>query len=34
LRGDLDNIVAKALKKVPAERYQTAEALMEDLAAT
>lgn len=31
LRGDLDNIVAKALKRDPAERYQTAEALAEDL---
>jgi tetratricopeptide (TPR) repeat protein len=31
LRGDLDNIVTKALKKSPAERYQTAQALAEDL---
>ena len=31
LRGDLDNIIAKALKKVPAERYRTAAALGEDL---
>jgi serine/threonine protein kinase len=31
LRGDLDNIVLKALKKSPAERYQTAEAFAEDL---
>lgn len=31
LRGDLDNIVGKALKKDPAERYQTADALAEDL---
>jgi hypothetical protein len=31
LRGDLDNIIAKALKKDPAERYGTAEAFAEDL---
>jgi tetratricopeptide (TPR) repeat protein len=31
LRGDLDNIVLKALKKSPAERYPTVEALAEDL---
>jgi serine/threonine-protein kinase len=31
LRGDLDNIVAKALKKNPQERYSTAEALAQDL---
>jgi serine/threonine-protein kinase len=31
LRGDLDNIVAKALKKSTAERYQSAAALAEDL---
>ena len=31
LRGDLDNIVAKALRKVPAERYLTAEAMADDL---
>jgi eukaryotic-like serine/threonine-protein kinase len=31
LRGDLDNIVAKALKKSPAERYATAEAFASDL---
>lgn len=31
LRGDLDTIVAKALKKAPAERYQNAAALAEDL---
>jgi eukaryotic-like serine/threonine-protein kinase len=29
--GDLDNIVAKALKKAPAERYATAHALANDL---
>jgi eukaryotic-like serine/threonine-protein kinase len=33
LRGDLDNIIAKALKKDPAERYHTAEALAQDLRA-
>lgn len=31
LRGDLDTIVAKALKKTPAERYANAEALAGDL---
>lgn len=31
LRGDLDNIVAKALKKLPAERYPNAAAFAEDL---
>ena len=31
LRGDLDNIVAKALKKDPTERYASAEAMAEDL---
>ena len=31
LRGDLDTIVAKALKKQPAERYANAQALAEDL---
>ncbi|WP_349740687.1 serine/threonine-protein kinase [Roseateles cavernae] len=31
LRGDLDTIVAKALKKVPAERYANAAALADDL---
>jgi serine/threonine protein kinase len=31
LQGDLDNIVAKALKKSPAERYATAEAFADDL---
>lgn len=31
LRGDLDNIAAKALKKDPSERYSTAEALAQDL---
>ena len=31
LRGDLDNIVAKALKKDPAERYESVEALAADL---
>jgi serine/threonine-protein kinase len=31
LRGDLDNIVAKAMKKAPAERYPDARALAEDL---
>ncbi len=31
LRGDLDTIVAKSLKKTPAERYANAQALAEDL---
>ena len=31
LRGDLDNIVAKALKKSPAERYATVDAFAADL---
>jgi tetratricopeptide (TPR) repeat protein len=31
LRGDLDNILLKALKKSPGERYPTAEAFAEDL---
>ena len=31
LRGDLDTIVAKALKKAPTERYTNAEALAQDL---
>jgi len=31
LRGDLDNIVAKALKKSPAERYANAALLADDL---
>ena len=31
LRGDLDNIVAKALKKSPTERYATVTALADDL---
>jgi len=31
LRGDLDTIVLKALKKEPAERYTTANALAEDI---
>jgi serine/threonine-protein kinase len=31
LRGDLDTIVLKALKKVPAERYATADALARDI---
>lgn len=31
LRGDLDNIVAKALKKVPGERYANAQLMAEDL---
>ena len=31
LRGDLDNIVAKALKKKPAERYPTVDAFADDL---
>jgi serine/threonine-protein kinase len=31
LRGDLDNVVAKALKKAPGERYPTADAFAQDL---
>jgi serine/threonine-protein kinase len=31
LRGDLDNILAKALKKPPGERYANADALAQDL---
>jgi eukaryotic-like serine/threonine-protein kinase len=31
LQGDLDNIVAKALKKVPGERYASVDALADDL---
>jgi eukaryotic-like serine/threonine-protein kinase len=31
LRGDLDTVVAKALKKAPAERYANAAALADDL---
>jgi serine/threonine-protein kinase len=31
LRGDLDNIVAKALKKAPGERYATVDAFADDL---
>jgi len=31
LKGDLDTIILKALKKVPAERYATANALAEDI---
>jgi len=31
LRGDLDTIVAKALKKAPAERYANAQALADEL---
>ena len=31
LRGDLDNIVARALKKNPSERYASAEAMADDL---
>jgi len=31
LRGDLDNILAKALKKSPAERYATSTAFADDL---
>ena len=31
LRGDLDNIAAKALRKVPAERYPTVAAFADDL---
>ena len=30
-RGDIDTIVAKALKKAPAERYQTVTALADDI---
>ncbi len=33
LRGDLDNIVARALRKAPAERYATAAAFAADLQA-
>lgn len=32
LRGDLDNIVAKALRKAPERRYESANALIDDLA--
>ena len=32
LRGDLDTITLKALKKVPGERYATADAFAEDIA--
>lgn len=31
LRGDLDNIAARALKKAPAERYRSVEALIADI---
>jgi eukaryotic-like serine/threonine-protein kinase len=31
LKGDLDNIILKALKKSPAERYHTVEAFAQDL---
>ena len=31
LRGDLDNIVAKALKKIPAERYGSVTAFADDI---
>jgi eukaryotic-like serine/threonine-protein kinase len=31
LRGDLDNIASKALRKTPAERYQSAAAFADDL---
>jgi serine/threonine-protein kinase len=31
LRGDLDNVVARALKKRPEERYASAEAMADDL---
>jgi tetratricopeptide (TPR) repeat protein len=31
LRGDLDTIVLKAMKKLPADRYSTADALSEDI---
>ena len=33
LRGDLDNILAKALRKKPADRYASVRALMDDLEA-
>ena len=33
LRGDLDNIIARALRKVPAERYATVAAFADDLRA-
>lgn len=32
LRGDLDNILAKALRRDPAERYRSVEAFAEDIA--
>jgi serine/threonine-protein kinase len=32
VRGDLDNIVMKALRREPAERYQSVQALTDDLA--
>jgi serine/threonine protein kinase/tetratricopeptide (TPR) repeat protein len=32
LRGDLDNIVGKAIKKIPSERYRSVTLLAEDLA--
>ncbi|MDT7806531.1 MAG: eukaryotic-like serine/threonine-protein kinase [Acidobacteriota bacterium] len=32
LAGDLDNVVMKALRKEPGERYQTAEEMREDIA--
>ena len=32
LAGDLDNVVMKALRKEPAERYRTAEEMREDIA--
>ena len=31
LRGDLENIVDKALRKLPAERYSTVDAFSDDL---
>src|SRR5262249_3128781 len=31
LRGDLDNIIAKALKKLPEERYSSAIAMADDI---
>jgi Tfp pilus assembly protein PilF len=31
LRGDLDNIIAKALQKAPAERYRSADAMADDI---